>query len=35
MAYANDFKLMMVMTLLAFPMILLIRVRDLGLRPGA
>ena len=35
MAYANDFKLMMVMTLLAFPLILLIRVRDLGLRPGA
>ena len=35
MAYANDFKLMMVMTLLAFPLILLIRVRGLGLRPAA
>jgi MFS transporter, DHA2 family, multidrug resistance protein len=34
MAYANDFKLMMVMTLLAFPMILLIRVRGLGLEPA-
>jgi DHA2 family multidrug resistance protein len=31
MAYANDFKLMMVMTLLAFPLILLIRVDRLGL----
>lgn len=31
-AYANDFKLMMIMTILAFPLILLIRVRDLGLR---
>ena len=26
-AYANDFKLMMIMTLLAFPLILLIRTR--------
>ena len=26
-AYANDFKLMMVMTLLAFPLILLIRTK--------
>ena len=33
-AYANDFKLMMVMTILAFPLILLIRVRGLGLRPA-
>lgn len=34
-AYANDFKLMMVMTILAFPLILLIRVRGLGPRPQA
>lgn len=34
-AYANDFKLMMVMTILAFPLILLIRVRGLGLGPQA
>jgi DHA2 family multidrug resistance protein len=35
-AYANDFKLMMVMTLLAFPLILLVRARGMGLpRPGA
>lgn len=33
-AYANDFKLMMVMTLLAFPMILLIRVRQPGFQPA-
>jgi DHA2 family multidrug resistance protein len=32
-AYANDFKLMMLFTLLAFPLIPLIRVRGLGLRP--
>jgi DHA2 family multidrug resistance protein len=31
MAYANDFKLMMVVTLLAFPLILLVRVQ----RPAA
>jgi DHA2 family multidrug resistance protein len=35
MAYANDFKLMMVMTLVAFPLILLIRVRGMGSRPAA
>jgi DHA2 family multidrug resistance protein len=34
-AYSNDFKLMMVMTLLAFPLILLIRVEGLGLRRAA
>ena len=34
MAYANDFKLMMVMTLLAFPLILLVRVRPLGPAPA-
>ena len=33
-AYANDFKLMMLMTLLAFPLILLIRVQGPGLRPA-
>ena len=33
-AYANDFKLMMVMTIVAFPLIVLIRVRGLGLRPA-
>ena len=33
-AYANDFKLMMVMTIMAFPLILLIRVQGLGLRSG-
>lgn len=33
-AYANDFKLMMIMTILAFPLIVLIRVRGLGLRPA-
>ncbi len=33
-AYANDFKLMMIMTIVAFPLILLIRVRGLGLRPA-
>ena len=33
-AYANDFKLMMIMTMLAFPLIALIRVRGLGLRPA-
>ena len=33
-AYANDFKLMMIMTILAFPLIALIRVRRLGLRPA-
>jgi MFS transporter, DHA2 family, multidrug resistance protein len=30
MAYANDFKLMMVMTLLYFPLILLVRPGPLG-----
>jgi DHA2 family multidrug resistance protein len=35
MAYANDFKLMMVLTLLAFPMILLIRTQTPGPRPAA
>jgi DHA2 family multidrug resistance protein len=35
MAYANDFKLMMVMTLLYFPLILLVRVQGTGLRPAA
>jgi DHA2 family multidrug resistance protein len=34
MAYANDFKLMMVMTLLAFPLILLIRAGPLGPAPA-
>jgi DHA2 family multidrug resistance protein len=34
-AYANDFKLMMLMTAAAFPLILLIRVRGLGLRRAA
>jgi DHA2 family multidrug resistance protein len=33
-AYANDFKLMMIMTMVAFPLIALIRVRGLGLRPA-
>ncbi len=33
-AYANDFKLMMIMTIVAFPLIVLIRVRGLGLRPA-
>jgi len=33
-AYANDFKLMMVMTLLAFPLILLVRVQQMGPRPA-
>ena len=33
-AYSNDFKLMMVMTLLAFPLILLVRVRPLGPAPA-
>ena len=28
MAYANDFKLMMIMTMLAFPLILLIRAQQ-------
>ena len=31
MAYANDFKLMMIMTLLAFPLILLIRAQQANL----
>ncbi|MBX9591569.1 MAG: DHA2 family efflux MFS transporter permease subunit [Hyphomonadaceae bacterium] len=34
-AYANDFKLMMVMTILAFPLILLLRVRGLFRQPAA
>jgi len=34
-AYANDFKLMLAMTLLAFPLILLVRVQQIGLRPAA
>jgi DHA2 family multidrug resistance protein len=34
-AYNNDFKLMMAMTLLAFPLILLIRVRGLPVGPAA
>ena len=34
-AYANDFKLMMMMTMLAFPLILLIRIRGLGSGPTA
>jgi DHA2 family multidrug resistance protein len=33
-AYSNNFKLMMVMTLLAFPLIALVRVEK-GLRPAA
>ena len=32
MAYANDFKLMMLMTLLAFPLILLIRAQQANLQ---
>jgi hypothetical protein len=35
MAYANDFKLMMVLTLLYFPLILLIKPGPLGRRPAA
>jgi DHA2 family multidrug resistance protein len=35
MAYANDFKLMMVMTLLYFPLILLVRPEPSGPRPAA
>ncbi len=35
MAYANDFKLMMVMTILYFPLILLMRPGPLGPRPAA
>jgi DHA2 family multidrug resistance protein len=34
-AYANDFKLMMVMTLLAFPLILLVRVQRAATHPAA
>jgi DHA2 family multidrug resistance protein len=34
MAYANDFKLMMVMTLLAFPLILFVRVNRVGPAPA-
>jgi DHA2 family multidrug resistance protein len=34
-AYANDFKLMMVMTLLAFPLILLTRVQPIGIQPAS
>jgi MFS transporter, DHA2 family, multidrug resistance protein len=34
-AYANDFKLLMIMTILAFPLIVLIRVQGLGFQPAA
>ena len=34
-AYSNDFKMMMVMTLFAFPLILLVRARPLGQQPAA
>jgi DHA2 family multidrug resistance protein len=34
-AYSNDFKMMMVMTLFAFPLILLVRARPLGPQPAA